>query len=303
MVPFNPLEHQICFASPLRLAESAWIQHVPFGMFLVDMIRPKVIVELGAFTGVSYCAFCQAVKALEIETHCYAVDTWQGDAHAGFYGPELFQELKEHHDPLYGSFSRLVQSTFDEALQHFEEASIDLLHIDGFHTYEAAHSDFHKWLPKMSRRGVVILHDINVRERQFGLWKLWEELKVNYPHFAFLHGHGLGILGVGPQQLEPMQALFGVREVETIVIREFFYLLGARIEKIMEETKTSETLKQISQLKAETRNAQEYINRVQQLWSVRLFQVWSNEGFSGFIKKGLSRIKAGIFPPPWKDWW
>ena len=303
MVGFNPLEYPICLAKPLRLAASEWIEHIPFGMFLIDILRPKIIVELGAYTGVSYCAFCQAVKALRMETRCYAVDTWQGDPHAGFYGPELFQDLKEHHDPLYSSFSRLVQSTFDEALQHFSEGSIDLLHIDGFHSYEAAAGDFHKWVSKMSCRGVAILHDINVRERQFGLWKLWEELKVKYPHFAFLHGHGLGILGVGSQQVGSMQALFGAQETESTIIREFFHLLGTRVENMLEEHRISQLLRENRNLSAESTALRKYTTEVQGLWSVRLFQIWSNEGFKGLMKKGFTTARQRIFPPPFKDWW
>ena len=90
MALFNPLDHPICFAHPLRVASTAsarfWMEHIPFGMFLVDVLRPRVLVELGAFSGVSFCAFCQAVKELDTGTRCYAVDTWQGDPHNGYYG-------------------------------------------------------------------------------------------------------------------------------------------------------------------------------------------------------------------------
>src|SRR6266545_5371542 len=121
MAAFNPLDHPICFAAPLRTTITAWIEHVPFAMFLVDILRPRVLVELGTYFGVSYCAFCQAVKATEADTHCYAVDNWEGDDHAGVLDREVLEDLQKHHDPLYGSFSRLVQSTFDEALQHFDD--------------------------------------------------------------------------------------------------------------------------------------------------------------------------------------
>jgi hypothetical protein len=172
MALFNPLDHPICFSHPLRVASTAserfWMEHIPFGMFLVDALRPRVLVELGTFSGVSFCAFCQAVKELGTGTRCYAVDTWQGDPHNGYYGAEVLSNLKSHHDPLYGGFSRLIQSTFDEAVSHFEGGSIDLLHIDGFHVYEAVRHDFETWLPKMSERGVVLFHDINVRELDFG---------------------------------------------------------------------------------------------------------------------------------------
>ena len=80
---FNPLEHPVCLEFPVWLEETAWAGHIPFAMFLVSALRPRTFVELGAYRGVSYCAFCQAVKSLKIETKCYAIDTWQGDEHAG----------------------------------------------------------------------------------------------------------------------------------------------------------------------------------------------------------------------------
>ena len=120
MGALNLLDHPLCFAFPQRLAPSAWLGHVPFAMFVIDMLRPRTVVELGAHYGVSYCAFCQGVKELNLETRCYAVDSWQGDPHGGFFGPEVLDDLRRYHDPLYGGFSRLIQSTFDEAVRAFE---------------------------------------------------------------------------------------------------------------------------------------------------------------------------------------
>jgi GT2 family glycosyltransferase len=230
MTAFNPLDHSICFAYPLRLATSAWTGHVPFAMYLVDILRPKVVVELGTHNGVSYCSFCQAVRELKLETRCYAIDTWQGDEHSGFYGPEVLAELKEHHDPLYGGFSRLIQSTFDEAVAHFENKSIDLLHIDGYHTFEAVKHDFETWLPKISERGIVLLHDINVREGKFGVWKFWKTLRSQYPHFEFVHSHGLGLAAVGKQSAELLRELLNTSIEDQAQIREMFYQLGLRLE-------------------------------------------------------------------------
>ncbi|MGE3933703.1 MAG: glycosyltransferase [Rhodospirillaceae bacterium] len=196
---FNPLDHHLIFAQPEFLTDiESWQEHIPFAFFCIDTLRPRVLVELGAFKGDSYCAFCQAVAATHAGTRCYAVDTWEGDPHAGYFGPEVLAALREHHDPRYGGFSRLVQTTFDEAVGHFPDGSIDLLHIDGLHTYDAVKHDFETWLPKLSDRGVVLFHDTNVRERDFGVWRLWAELAQRYPGFQFAHGNGLGVLAVGP---------------------------------------------------------------------------------------------------------
>jgi len=198
-------------------------------MLAVDLLKPGVIVELGTQHGVSYCSFCQAVKELNLSTRCYAIDTWQGDPHSTPYGPEVFDDLRAHHDPRYGSFSRLIRRTFDEAVQHFRPGMIDLLHIDGYHTYEAVTHDFEGWLPKMSRVGVVLLHDINVREGDFGVWRLWDEVKTQYPHFAFAHGHGLGVLAVGRDCPKALQKLLETSGDDAARVRSFFFELGHRL--------------------------------------------------------------------------
>src|SRR5687768_10094642 len=114
---FNPLQHPLAL-SEIRYftGESAWSGHLPFGMALVQMLRPRTIVELGTHWGDSYCAFCQAVAELQLPARCAAVDTWQGDAHTKSYDEGVYRMLKDFHDPHYGAFSRLLRTTFDDAV-------------------------------------------------------------------------------------------------------------------------------------------------------------------------------------------
>lgn len=226
---FNPLAYASCLEFPDRVQAVAWQEHIPFAMALVSMVRPGVLVELGVHTGDSYLAFCQAVVSTGNRTSCYGVDSWEGDAHAGFYGPEIESELRAHHDPRYGAFSRLVKSRFDEAANYFADASVDLLHIDGFHTYDAVRADWETWRPKLSRRGVALFHDINVRERGFGVWQLWAELRSEWPHYEFVHGHGLGVLAVGPAIPDGLKQLLDLDPDERSRANAFFFSLGNRI--------------------------------------------------------------------------
>ncbi len=141
----------------------------------------------------------------------------------------MFEEWASFHDHHFSAFSRLVRSTFDEALSKFPDGSVDLLHIDGLHTYEAVRQDFESWLPKLSNRAVVLMHDTNVREADFGVWRFWAEIAPRYPSFAFLHGHGLGVVGVGrslPADVRWLVEQVNSREHNASTVREFFARLG-----------------------------------------------------------------------------
>lgn len=194
--------------TPDRLkAPASWAGHIPFAFWLIDVIRPNVLVELGAHAGNSYCAFLQACGMLETASSCYAVDAWADDLPAGYCGDDVYNELAVYHDRRYGAFSRLLRMTFDDALSHFPDGGVDLLHINGSHAYEAASHDFHAWLPRLSRRGVVLFHNANIRHGDFGVWKLWEELTRRYPSFTFQHSNGLGVLLVGEEPPEALRRL------------------------------------------------------------------------------------------------
>ena len=225
---FNPFNYPSIFQPPTRLSQPpAWVEHIPFAHFLIEAIQPSLLVELGTHSGNSYCAFCQIIKQNNLDTRCFAVDTWEGDSQAGFYGPVVFEDLQSFHDPLYGDFSTLLRSTFDDALSQFENESIDILHVDGLHTYEAVKKDFENWLPKLNDRGIVLLHDTQVKRDGFGVWKLWDELKIRFPSFEFPHGNGLGVLAVGSKIPEGIDILFKSDDQKSL-ITTLFQQLGAR---------------------------------------------------------------------------
>ena len=225
-------DRPIALSEPLRLVyPPPWVGHIPFAFWLMEAMQPRCLVELGTHSGNSYCAFLQALRGLGLSSACYAVDTWQGDPHAGYYGNEVYDELSAHHDPLYGGFSRLLRMTFDDALGHFSDGSVDLLHIDGLHTYEAVSHDVRSWLPKVSSRSLLLMHDVNVRERDFGVWRVWEEMCADYPSFTFLHSNGLGVAWTGSEPMpEPIAWLMSLScagdESGVAAVRDYFAHLG-----------------------------------------------------------------------------
>jgi hypothetical protein len=208
---------------------SAWTSHAPFAMWLMAQARPAQVVELGTQNGLSFFAFCQAARDWGVDARVCAVDTWVGDEHAGYYGPQVQASVFDH-ARRYEGIAQMLATTFDEARTQFGEGTVDLLHIDGLHTYEAVRHDFDTWLPTLSDRGVVLLHDTNVRERGFGVWRLLEELSATYPVFEFHHGFGLGVVVVGAEADPAVRQLAALDEQSAQQVRAVYEALGRRWE-------------------------------------------------------------------------
>jgi hypothetical protein len=173
---------------------SAWERHLSFGYDLIAALKPSVVVELGTETGLSFFCFCQSMEENGVHGQCYAVDTWAGDEHTGPYGDDVYVDVCRHAATFYPNLASLMRMRFNQAVAHFRDDSIDLLHIDGLHTYEAVSEDFHTWYPKVKPGGIILMHDIHVRWKDFGVWKFWEEVAPRYNSFEFEHGFGLGVI-------------------------------------------------------------------------------------------------------------
>jgi hypothetical protein len=211
----------------------SWSGHLPFAHDLIASLRPDLLVELGTHYGESYFGFCQAIEENGLPTRCYAVDTWHGDEHAGFYSEAVYEEVNAYNQANCVSFSSLLRMTFDEAAAQFADSSIDLLHIDGLHSYQAVAHDFWNWFPKVKAGGVILLHDVVARAPDFGVWRLWEELSQRFPAFAFHHEWGLGVLRIpGPPIPDDplMKCLFASNPAEQEKLRRYYVLLAENLE-------------------------------------------------------------------------
>ena len=180
MLPELPLLNQPAHETSV----SAWKGHRGFAQRLIKALQPEVFVELGVHAGDSYFTIVETMRGGK----AYGVDTWAGDKHAGFYDDGIWNMVQTVNKQY--PFSTLLRMPFDQAAGIVSDG-INLLHIDGLHTYEAVKHDFETWEPKVT--DVILLHDICVPENpDFGVWKLWAEIK-NDKCFEFNHCHGLAV--------------------------------------------------------------------------------------------------------------
>ncbi len=210
---------------PRRMVFSTWVDHLPFAYDLVEAIRPGVVVELGVYNGLSFFTFCQSMVENDIDGVAYAVDCWEGDEHTDAYDDSIYQDVQQHAREHYRGITYLMKMYFSEALQHFAAESIDLLHIDGLHTYDAVKEDFESWYPKVRPGGIVLFHDVMARMKDFGAWRFFDELEAEHETFKFNHGFGLGVLrkpGGEPSEHPLLKLLFAGDDETTQRLRQLY---------------------------------------------------------------------------------
>lgn len=183
------------FAKPTHYSGSSyWHGHIPFAHFLVARVRPRLIVEFGVEHGDSLFAFADALKWNQVADSCVVgCDSWAGDIHVGKQANWIFERVNH----LAGSHATNIQlrrSMTQECAPTFEDGTVDLLHIDASHDYGSVRADYESMLPKLAAGGIVLFHDIAAFASKFGVWRLWDELRRQFPHMCFSHSAGLGVL-------------------------------------------------------------------------------------------------------------
>lgn len=182
---------------------SAWTGHRVFAEWLVREMKPETVVELGVDRGYSSFVFA---KALEKENKgiIYGVDSFEGDEHAGkrnTFGDVA--SLVEQH-----SVNRLVlvKGYFAEVAKTWDKP-VDILHIDGYHTFDAVSDDFKNWSPFVKEDGVVLFHDTAIQ--YFQIKDFFRQLSGGYKLY-FVHSAGLGIFTKNKDLYEKIKRSFGV---------------------------------------------------------------------------------------------
>lgn len=126
---------------------------------VVRMLRPRVVVEIGSARGKSTCTLALACKQ-NGHGKIYAIDP---------HTPNAWSDLGVKSDSYDFLMSRLraywlnewcevIATTSQVAAQKWS-CPIDLLFIDGDHTYEGVKHDFEAFKPWLSEHAIVLFHD------------------------------------------------------------------------------------------------------------------------------------------------
>lgn len=138
--------------------------------------RDITILEIGVGRACSTRAFLEGLEKREVKNigsgHLYSIDN------------ELCGERVK------GALAKRWTFIYEDSKTVWWDKPIDILFIDGDHSYEGCKSDYDKYVPFVKDGGLVYMHDILVG--RYGVKDVWKDIpypKVGVP----LSGSGFGI--------------------------------------------------------------------------------------------------------------
>ncbi len=117
------------------------------------------IVEIGSYTGASACCFAEAIRASGGAGRVVCIDTWNNNAMTEGER-DTWSEFSRNTDayasiliPVMGLSSDMFRLVSDIAPR------VDLLFIDGDHSYEGVRTDWRTYAPLLAPGATIVFHD------------------------------------------------------------------------------------------------------------------------------------------------
>jgi predicted O-methyltransferase YrrM len=180
------------------LGDSVWVLYG-----LVRALRPDVCVEIGSARGKSACYIAMALEENN-RGKLYAIDPHTTTDWNDTQTVDSFSIIQRNlHFVGVSPRVELIRKLSPDAASSWNQ-KIDLLFVDGDHSYEGVRQDWELFRPHMSKFGVVAFHDTawevaavdeNIRRSDMGVPRLVDELRQEgYPVITLPNDCGLSIV-------------------------------------------------------------------------------------------------------------
>jgi predicted O-methyltransferase YrrM len=115
-----------------------------------------VLLEVGSYLGASASFLAAAISEIGGGGNVHCVDTWQNQAMTEGLR-DTWAEFQTNTRP-YASLIVPHRGCSVDVSKTFEE-EIDMLFLDGDHSYEGCRADVESWLPHLKPGGILVIHD------------------------------------------------------------------------------------------------------------------------------------------------
>ena len=176
---------------------SAWGDHGIFANWLVKLMKPNLIVDLGVDYGYSTFIWSKSLAAVNVNGKVIGIDSFYFDVGNGIVR-DNYRTVMNIIQNGYGDYLRsnieIIKGYFDEVAKSWNRNKVDILQVDGRHEYENVTADYHIWKHIVQEDGVVLFHDCYVWDQEkFGVYKLFNEITEFKFKGYFESDSGLGV--------------------------------------------------------------------------------------------------------------
>lgn len=194
----NSRQDLIRLAADMGQATSAGDDSLGFGYVyygLTRLFRPQVILCIGSFRGFSPVCFTLGL-ADNRQGKCYFIDPGKVDGY--WHDENNFSSLNSRFG-LDNRMTHFKKTSQEVVASRVIKESIDLLFIDGDHSYAGVKFDFDHFSPMVQPGGLLLLHDSITQGVGFTRWEVKNFLetevygKGQYEHITLPLAAGLSI--------------------------------------------------------------------------------------------------------------
>ena len=172
----------------------------------IETIKPRRVLEIGTAHGGTFFLLSRAAHP---DAQLISVDLPGGRFGGGYskWKTAVFRGLL-----LPGQTAHFIRANSHDArsLQQVKTAlagePLDLLFIDGDHSYEGVKQDFLLYRNLVRPGGMIAFHDVAVHppHKQCEVDRLWAEVSREYPAMEFIEDREQGWAGIGILRNEPL---------------------------------------------------------------------------------------------------
>lgn len=125
-------------------------------------LKNKKMVEVGCYLGIStelFAEFCKEITSIDL----WGMDeTYDGGENPKDYWPNIENQARQRLSNYKNT--TLIKDNSKNVSKTFENESLDLVYLDGNHSYIGLMDDVKNWYDKIKKGGVLSGHDYNQTE-------------------------------------------------------------------------------------------------------------------------------------------
>jgi len=161
--------------------------------------RPEVVLEIGTFQGGTFFLLAKVSSHNALLISMALPDVGKNEGYFPYRIPFYKRFASSSQKIKLIRKDSHKQSTLIKVKKKMKNRKIDLLFIDGDHSYEGVKKDFEMYAPLVREGGIIAFHDIidvpdddNCNVLQF-----WNEIKHDYEYQEFVEDWNQGNCGIG----------------------------------------------------------------------------------------------------------